>query len=174
MEDCTFITPWAPCPEIGSRSRVRSESFRVVVVYGRCHAQLRLCGRCDRSRRFCPPCSVEQRRDSIRRAGAAYRVARRARRLHATRQARYRDRHANFSAQKVTHQSVTQAAATRTDSVVPEPDSGGKDREDVLVCDQGRCSLCGAALPPWTRRSSAPGRGIVRRAPRLPRAPPPR
>lgn len=147
-----------------------SETFRVVVC-GRCQRQIRLCTRCDRGRRFCPPCAAEQRRDSVRRASAAYRIRLRARRLHATRQARYRDRLAKFSAKKVTHQLVTQATASPIDAVAPELDSGGKDRQDDEICDQVRCSLCGGALPRWARLAPLQRRRSTR-TPRPPRGPP--
>jgi len=75
---------------------VPPDTFRVFIC-ARCRVQLRACSRCDRGRRFCRQCAPEQRRESVRRAGAVYRVARRSRRLQATRQARSRDRCRKFS-----------------------------------------------------------------------------
>jgi hypothetical protein len=88
-------------------SLVASSAYRLALCE-RCRIQLRLCGRCDRGQRLCGDCRPLRRRESLRRAGAAYRVKLRAHRLHAARQARYRDRQrGKFSGQKVTHHAVT-------------------------------------------------------------------
>jgi len=114
-----------------------------------------------------------QRRESLRRAGAAYRIKHRARRLQAVRQARYRDRiRAKLSAEKVTHHTVTEAPSPTT-STAPEISDGGKDVDDNSIRDLGYCSLCGAPLPFWARRRrGAEHRTVPRRAPRVPRGPP--
>jgi len=151
-----------------------SEEYRLALC-GRCRVQLRLCGRCDRGQRFCGHCGPVQRQESVRRAGAAYRVRPRARRLQAARQARYRDRQrAKFSDRKVTHQSVTQEGASKTASLTLEIGSSRRDQDDVSIRELNRCSICGVQLSSWSRRwrrarSSAPQR---RRAPRVPRGPP--
>ena len=65
-----------------------------------CQRQFFLCSRCDRGQRYCSPaCSAAARRAERREAAARYQHGRRGRRLHAARQARYRERRA----QKVTH-----------------------------------------------------------------------
>jgi hypothetical protein len=118
-------------------------------------------------RRFCRECAPKQRRESVRRAGAVYRIAPRSRRLQATRQARYRERRATkFSAQKVTHQSVTEAPAQASASVALEKVSGGKDRDDSSN-RSAHCSFCGSPLPVWAQRWSQP-RNVRGRAPRPP------
>jgi len=108
----------------------------------------------------------------MRRAGVAYRAKRRSRRLQAARQARYRDRLANFSDQKVTHQPVTEAAVTASSLVALEIVSGGKDQDEKPKIDLKRCSLCNAVLPVWALREPHHSRAARRRSPRLPRAPP--
>jgi hypothetical protein len=107
----------------------------------------------------------------MRRAGVAYRAKLRSRRLQAARQARYRDRIANFSDRKVTHQAVTQAAVTATSLVALEIVSGGKDQDEKPESDLKRCSLCDAVLPVWALREPRHSRTGRRRSPRLPRAP---
>jgi hypothetical protein len=151
-------------------SSLPSEQFRVVVC-GRCRVQLRLCARCDRGHRFCRLCGPVQRRESVRRAGAAYRIAPRSRRLQATRQARYRERQAKFAVQKVTHQSVTEADVPSTAPVPLEIDSGRKDPDDRSNRNPDRCSFCRAWLPVWAR-SEPRCRYRARRTPRPPRGPP--
>lgn len=157
--------------KVAGRSAVRSASYRLWSC-ARCREQQRLCRPCDRGQRLCTPCAPEQRRQAVRRAGARYQGTRRGRRLHAARQARYRERRANFAAPKVTHPSVTQAAAAPTASVQPEVVSGGKDRDERAKTDRHRCSRCGVALPPWARVERRRGRPLGRRAPRPPRGPP--
>lgn len=152
-----------------------SESYRLASCEG-CRAQLRFCGGCDRGQRFCSPCRLTRRRASLRRAGASYRRNRRARRLGAARQARYRERRGNFAAQKVTHPTVTDAAPSSTSPSPPEISSGvGKEDDVSSALDVLRCSLCGVALPGLGRRHRrAPRRSLAtqRRAPRVPRGPP--
>ena len=106
--------------------------------------QLRLCERCDLGRRFCTNCAREQRHDSIRRAAACYRPKLRARRLHAVRQARYRERRGKFSASKVTHHTATQGESASTSPVAPENVSGRKDRGDESNRDPARAAACAA------------------------------
>ncbi len=108
----------------------------------------------------------------MRRAGVAYIAKRRSRELRAARQARYRDRLANFSDQKVTHQSVTQAAVTASSSVALEIVSGGKDQDEKPKSDLKRCSICKSVLPDWALREPHHSRAIRRRSPRLPRSSP--
>lgn len=152
-----------------------SESYRLASCEG-CRAQLRFCGRCDRGQRYCPPCRLARRRASLRRAGASYRQKRRAQRLSAARQARYRERRGNFTAQKVTHPTVTDVVPSPTSPSPPEISFGvGKEDDVSSALDAQGCSLCGAALPVWVRRHRrAPRRSLAsqRRAPRVPRGPP--
>lgn len=126
-----------------------SSEYRLAICE-RCRIQLRICGRCDRGQRLCDGCRPARRRESVRRAGAAYRVKPRARRLQSVRQARYRDRlRGKFTAQEVTHHEVTQAPAPTMSVLVPETTTGRKDDDDGSIRDVGRCSLCGAPLPLW-------------------------
>ncbi len=140
----------------------------------RCRVQLRFCGRCDRGQRLCVECKPVRRRESQRRAAARYRVKPRARRLHAARQARYRDRvRDKFPAQKVTHHPMTEASRPSMSSLSPTVPVGRKDDDDVSVHNVGRCSICGAPLPPWARRRGTRERRRGQtRAPRVPRGPP--
>ncbi|KYF96122.1 hypothetical protein BE20_04520 [Sorangium cellulosum] len=86
------------------------------------------------ARRLCLDCRPLQRRESLRRAGAAYRTRLRARRLHAARQARYRERQRDkFSAQKVTHHRMTEAAAASMSQLAPENTPGRKDNHDDRI-----------------------------------------
>jgi hypothetical protein len=127
----------------------------------------RLCGRCDRGQRLCSECGPLRRRESVRRAGAAYRVKPRARRLQSVRQARYRDRlRAKFAEQKVTHQTVTEAPSPTTSSSAPDVTAGGKDGDDESNFEVGRCSLCRAALPLWARSGRRSSRAGIRTLPR--------
>jgi hypothetical protein len=113
----------------------------------RCRIQLRFCGRCDRGQRLCAECRPARRRESLRRAAAAYRIKPRSRRPQSARQARYRVRQRDqFAVQKVTHQSVTQASVPTTPSSTPVVSAGGKDDHDLAVRDVGRCSLLRRAV----------------------------
>ena len=76
--------------------------------------------------------AIEQRKASLKRAGAAYRQTHRARRLQATKQARYRERLANFQAQIVTHQPLTQTEAPVIESVALEITSRSTFRIDEV------------------------------------------
>lgn len=153
---------------------ILSPSEYRLAICGRCRIQLRICGRCDRGQRLCDECRPARRRESVRRAGASYRVKPRARRLQAVRQARYRERlQDKFLSQKVTHHSVTEALFPTTSSPAPDITPGRKDEDDVSIRDVGRCSLCGAALPLWAGRRGRPDRRkLHHRAPRVPRGPP--
>jgi hypothetical protein len=146
-----------------------SEDYRLASCE-RCHVQLRFCRVCDRGQRFCPICVPAQRRDSLRRAGATYRIKKRARRLQSTRQARYRERRDKFSDPKVTHHSVTQASPSSISPPVPDVSSGRKEIDDDSNREAARCSVCGVVLPVWARRGR---RALLRRSPRVPRGPPP-
>src|SRR5690606_12778981 len=84
-----------------------------LMLCARCSRQVWLCRDCDRGQRYCEgECRAASRRESVKRAGAAYQRGRRGRRLHAARAQRYRERKrataAKFSDQKVTHHAVTQ------------------------------------------------------------------
>jgi hypothetical protein len=75
-----------------------------------CRRQFSACGPCDHGRRYCgAECASAARRDSLRRAGRAYQRTHRGSRLHATRQARYRERLA-----RVTHQRPSEALEITT------------------------------------------------------------
>jgi hypothetical protein len=80
----------------------------------------------------------------MRRAGAEYQRTRRGAQLHAARMRRWRER-AKFGTQKVTHQTVTQAAAEG------KPRGDESVRPATVVVDVERCSLCGMRLPSWAR-----------------------
>jgi hypothetical protein len=153
---------------------VLSPSEYRLAICERCRIQLRICGRCDRGQRLCDECRPARRRESVRRAGAAYRVKARARRLQSVRQARYRDRlRDKFADQKVTHHLVTEVPSPSTSSLAPEITAGKEDDDDTSIPDVGRCSLCRAPLPLWARRRGQAGwRNVRRRAPRVPRGPP--
>lgn len=152
-------------------SHVSAEEYRLASC-GRCRIQLRFCATCDRGQRFCDACRPEQRRDSLQRAGAAYRIKPRARRLHATRQARYRERQrAKCSAQIVTHQLVTQPPSAPMSFRAPGITPGRKDNDDDR-CSAARCSSCGVLLPAWARGTRRRRRMLTTRAPRVPRGPP--
>ena len=77
-----------------SRTRTGSPSHRFAACANQaCSRPFAVCGRCDRGRRFCSPgCADNARRSSLQRAGQRYQATARGRQLHATRQARYRDR----------------------------------------------------------------------------------
>lgn len=156
-----------------AQSVVSSSEYRLASCE-RCRIQLRFCGRCDRGQRLCAACRPARRRESLRRAGAAYRVKPRSRRLQSVRQARYRDRlRAKFAERKVTHQTVTEAPFPTMSLPAPEITAGRKDDDDESILDVGRCSLCGAELPLWARGQRRPElRTRGRRAPRVPRGPP--
>lgn len=153
------------------RSSLRSETYRITVCQ-RCRVQLLLCAGCDKGRRFCAHCRPAQRRDSMRRAGGQYRIKPRSKRLHAARQARYRDRRSKFSDQKVTHHPVTQAPGGASSLVSPEVVSGGKDQDEDPGNALARCSFCNEPLPVWGLREPHHSRVVRRRSPRLPRGPP--
>lgn len=137
---------------------------------GRCRQQLRLCSSCDRGQRFCGGCRPEQRREVVRRAGAAFQGKLRGRRLHAARQARYLERRRDkFVAPKVTHPTVTEEAPPPKPVLALEIASSGKDRHVESRDDEQRCTSCGAPLPTWAQRSR---RATLHRAPRVPRGPP--
>jgi hypothetical protein len=111
-----------------------------------CSRLFAACGSCDRGRRYCSrSCSVIARRSGVRRAGERYQGTERGRRLHAIRQARYRDRQA-----RVTHHG--RVASPR----IPDPGAGptstapqphGSDRVRAATPREGPalpdCALCG-------------------------------
>lgn len=116
-----------------ARGSVSSEEYRLA-TFGRCRVQLRLCARCDRGQRFCKVCRVLQRRDSVQRAGLAYRRKFAARRLHAAAQLRYRRRRQDkLSESKVTHHTVTQAPPASTSLLAPESSGGKVERSSMSV-----------------------------------------
>jgi hypothetical protein len=80
--------------------RAPSNRLTTCAAHG-CNRPFAVCGGCDRGRRFCSrSCADSARRGSLQRAGRQYQATDRGRRLHAARQARYRDR-----LRAVTHQS---------------------------------------------------------------------
>lgn len=148
----------------------------------RCQKQIRLCAECDRGQQFCAqPCRAEQRRSAQRRAGAAYQDSRRGRALHAARMQRYRERcrakQANYSAQKVTHHTVTQGRLESRSAWSHAAESRGESHKDENEQKNsehvGRCTNCRRALPNWSRRTRLViGIARRRRSPRLPTGPP--
>jgi hypothetical protein len=109
----------------------------------RCHCQVILCRRCDRGHVYCAKgCAQRARRDSLRRAGARYRVTRRGRLNNALRQRRFRARQ-----QKVTHQGsalVERPAVLLVTLTLPDSGAhnGFEHRVDVIYCHRcgGECS----------------------------------
>ena len=80
--------------------KISSNRLAACAAHG-CNRPFAVCGGCDRGRKFCSRvCANSARRESLRRAGRQYQATARGRSLHATRQARYRDRQ-----RAVTHQS---------------------------------------------------------------------
>lgn len=127
----------------------------------RCHCQVILCRRCDRGHVYCASgCAQQARQDSLRRAGARYRVSRRARLHNALRQRRFRARQ-----QKVTHHGsaplpppavlvVNQRRPDRGAHNAPPPSAVG------IFCHR-----CGGRCSPFLRRdflrSAAPRRTLL-------------
>lgn len=83
----------------------------------RCHILFALCPPCARARYCSTTCACAARRDGLRNAAQAYQRTGRGRRLHAVRQARYRERRAR----NVTHQSSTQPPPTATVGTHTDP-----------------------------------------------------
>ena len=127
-----------------------------------CRRQFFLCSRCDRGQRYCSPaCSAAARRTERRETAARYQRGHRGRRLHAARQARYRERRA----QKVTHpgrgagmvSGTLRALVVAALAAAPTKDS---PRVEALPI-RPRCRVCGLVLdfvrpgtlarrrPPW-------------------------
>jgi hypothetical protein len=126
-----------------SRSGGRTPSNRLTTcaVQG-CNRPFAVCGGCDRGRRFCSrPCANSARRSSLQRAGRQYQATARGRSLHATRQARYRDR-----LSEVTRQSR---------DVEPNlPTNGPKSTPIAVSITAVRAGLC---LPPRCAFCHRPG-----------------
>jgi len=136
------------------------QSYRLYSC-ARCAEQVRICRRCDRGNRYCAgECARTRRCESLRRAGARYQRSHRGACGHAARQRAWRSRRA----QKVTHQGSLASRVTGTvtliltddtlqaphdNNPVHEPQSLWRaDGSAVVVA---RCSLCGCALPAFTR-----------------------
>jgi len=110
----------------------------------RCARQVRICSHCDRGQIYCAgDCARQARQASLREAGRRYQESRQGRRLHAARQAHYRQR----QREKVTHQGS--ANNPRHDSLLAwfkRRSEGTRSR--AIVPDRGthrvpRCDFCG-------------------------------
>jgi len=130
----------------------------------RCHCQVILCRRCDRGHVYCANgCAQQARRDSLRCAGARYRVSRRGRLCNAARQRRFRARQ-----QKVTHHgSAAVAASAVLTMALTLPDeaacNGGERRTEAIHCHR-----CGEACSPFLRRDFLRSTARVRDPPGSP------
>src|SRR5690606_21832843 len=132
------------------------------MLCARCSRQVWLCRDCDRGQRY----SEEEgraasRRESLKRAGAAYQRGRRGRRLHAARAQRYRERKrataAKFSDQKVTHHAVTQGEGRGTslgthtaEGRAAKPLKEPHARHEETARPARRCCRCGRLVSALT------------------------
>jgi len=139
-----------------SRTGEKTSSNRLAACAAHgCNRPFAVCGGCDRGRKFCSRvCANSARRESLQRAGRQYQATARGRSLHATRQARYRDRQ-----RAVTHQSR-----------VAEPKSPANSPKHGSVAVSAIGASPGLCLPPrcaFCRQSGVFLRnGFIERSPR--------
>jgi len=161
----------------------------------RCQRLAGVCRACDFGNRYCSTaCKQIARRVSQRRSAAIYQRTRSGALRHAERMQRVRNkrRRANFSAQKVTHHSVTlraQEATTGASAMAARsPPAGGEEApsHDVSILDEhaagdgvrreaarddarlgrpGSCAPAAAPEPPAGALDSARGLGAMARRP---------
>lgn len=127
-----------------------------------CQRVVYVCSWCDRGQRYCSAvCSVTARASKRLEAGRRYQASRRGRRLHADRQARYRQRQRE-RLEKVTHQGCPeQAEAGIVAACVSEPEASppGVDSPDSPQSEprrepmswSGRCAFCAERCAPLVR-----------------------
>ncbi len=139
-------------------------------VCDRCRTAVYICSWCDHGHRYCSShCRQAARRRSLSEAGQRYQQSRRGRRLHAQRQATYRQRLRARSRQKVTHHrcrptsgsaSVTSRERTPERSDLSPVGHGSRCRNasSPIVC-----RFCGHGCEPFVRdeflrcRRASPG-----------------
>jgi hypothetical protein len=116
----------------------------------RCRLLVQICPRCDRGNIYCgAQCATIRRRESIERARERYERTPRARRLHAARQQRYRERK-RAALQEVTDQGpppVATSATLAADADEAPAETPTPTRPVV------RCDFCGRACAPFARRN---------------------
>jgi hypothetical protein len=150
---------------------VREESYRLYNCR-RCEVAVSICNECDYGNIYCAgECSVQRRRESLRRAGARYQRTRRGAGYHAARQRALRQRRA----QKVTHLGCARTGPVVTMSVtagvaaiephdaqsVPDTPLASPRKRDRNSCSvAGHCDFCHAPLPQFTRLRTWRGWGF--------------
>jgi hypothetical protein len=126
-----------------------------------CSRLFSVCGSCDRGRRYCSAsCSAAARRRSVRRAGRQYQRTERGRRLHAIRQARYRERQAH-----VTHHAQggsPGSLGSDAPSCFVAPPRGDDGTQRPAPPDCALCGRHGELLRRCFRRSAPPVRRRTR------------
>ena len=114
---------------------MKSAGYRIFCCEG-CGALLCVCHGCDRGQRYCPSndCGKRARQQALRRYRARYQKTLRGGRLHAARQAAYRQRKAEQK--KVTDHALTSSATVPMLSSVPAAIllAGQEDKNAAIEC----------------------------------------